>query len=220
VELKTDTVQAETVIVPSEPTDDMWLAATRVAPPDLKSWELREVWSAMLSAAPAVSLGGTNEETFPRRLTIKPERVELFGALQPQEADSVPTEGPGAAVVGLQDGRDMSGETVMGMRVAGWRWKTEIPLEVRGSAWAYSYASHYSTGPEDAERLFTESDVRALLASQAPSGEGGSEEVSVSRRQMAEWADRIDAATDQSNDGASYAVCIEMRAALSQDEKK
>ena len=59
------------------------------------------------------------------------------------------------------DGRDPSGETVMGMRVAGYRWKTPVL-----STWNWSFAAHWSTPGQhqaDVERLFTEDDVRALL---------------------------------------------------------
>jgi hypothetical protein len=60
--------------------------------------------------------------------------------------------------------RTMYGETVMGMKVAGYRWETPIPIELQGSETMPSYASHWSTGPKDSVRLFTEPDVRNLIA--------------------------------------------------------
>jgi len=65
------------------------------------------------------------------------------------------------------EGRDVSGETVMGMRVAGYRWKTPVL-----DTFSWSYASHWSTPGEhvEAERLFTEADVRRILSS-SPSQE-------------------------------------------------
>jgi hypothetical protein len=66
--------------------------------------------------------------------------------------------------------RDISGETVMGMRVAAWRWEVGKPADCTQEKWesvfpsgaGYQHASHWSTGPDDAERLFAEKDVRAL----------------------------------------------------------
>lgn len=55
--------------------------------------------------------------------------------------------------------RDASGETWMGMRVAAWQWKEDSPIGK-----LTSHATHWSTGPKDAERLYRESDIRALLA--------------------------------------------------------
>lgn len=67
------------------------------------------------------------------------------------------------------EGRDLSGETVLGMRVAGYRWERDV-LDTK--AWAY--ASHWSTPGENqqVERLFTEADVRAALSAQ-PAAHGG-----------------------------------------------
>lgn len=41
---------------------------------------------------------------------------------------------------------------VDGLDVAAWRWKTPIPEELGGS-FLWSHASHWSTGPKDAEKL-------------------------------------------------------------------
>lgn len=63
--------------------------------------------------------------------------------------------------------RTVEGETAMGMKVAGWRWESPVPVELQGSKFFYSYASHWSTGPVDAVRLFTETDVRNKIAEAA-----------------------------------------------------
>ncbi|CAH1655022.1 hypothetical protein CHELA1G11_10878 [Hyphomicrobiales bacterium] len=55
--------------------------------------------------------------------------------------------------------RDTIGETWMGMRVAAWQWKEQTPLGE-----ATRHTTHWSTGPKDAERLYRENDIRALLA--------------------------------------------------------
>lgn len=63
-------------------------------------------------------------------------------------------------VPGLDDvERDATGETWMGMRVAAWEWIVSSPLGELPH-----HATHWSTGPKDAERLYRESDIRALLA--------------------------------------------------------
>lgn len=64
--------------------------------------------------------------------------------------------------------RDMAGETVMGMRVAAWTWgeplnQANLATEAADSRTMDRFATHWSTGPAHAERLFRESDVRALL---------------------------------------------------------
>ena len=86
------------------------------------------------------------------------------------QAEALPSVGltggsplEGRPIIGKGLRRKLEGETVWNLPVAGYRWKTPIPAELQGSEWAYSYASHWSTGPEDAERLFTQADVRALL---------------------------------------------------------
>ena len=87
-------------------------------------------------------------------------RDEVLDALTsvPRQIDT-----PGAAPSGLT--RDLCGESLHGMRVAGWRWEFPIPPELQGSEHAYSFASHWSTGPQDSqERLYAESDVLNLLA--------------------------------------------------------
>ena len=58
-----------------------------------------------------------------------------------------------------QDGRDMSGENLMGMRVAAWREESRF-----GSEYGHTCSYHWSTpgaGAKNVERLFTETDVRA-----------------------------------------------------------
>jgi hypothetical protein len=62
------------------------------------------------------------------------------------------------------DGRDISGETVMGMRVAAYR---ETHPE-HGDKYGHSYSEHWSTPTKSpavkVERLFTEEQVRARIA--------------------------------------------------------
>ncbi|MFM9928169.1 hypothetical protein VLK31_34725 [Variovorax sp. H27-G14] len=57
---------------------------------------------------------------------------------------------------------DASGTTWKGMRAAGWVWEKPLPSPLVGTA--RNYASHWSTGPKDAERLYRESDVRRVLS--------------------------------------------------------
>ncbi len=72
------------------------------------------------------------------------------------------------------DGRDMSGETVLGMRVAAYR---ETHPE-HGDKYGHRYSEHWSTPnwkhPDvKVERLFTEADVRAALATPQPPADPG-----------------------------------------------
>lgn len=62
------------------------------------------------------------------------------------------------------DGRSLCDERVMGMVVAGYRWKQPVL-----DGWAWSYASHWSTPGEhrQAERLFAEPDVRIICEQRA-----------------------------------------------------
>lgn len=69
--------------------------------------------------------------------------------------------------------RTLEGEVVMGMKVAGWRWESPVPVELQGSEFFYSYASHWSTGPKSAVRLFTEEDVRNKIAEVLASKQNG-----------------------------------------------
>lgn len=58
--------------------------------------------------------------------------------------------------------------TWMGMPVRGWRWKArdaKNPQMFPPDGMVVHFATHWSTGPKDAERLYSESDIRALLAS-------------------------------------------------------
>ena len=48
-------------------------------------------------------------------------------------------------------------------KVSGYRWKTNIPEDL-GGGFGYSYASHWSTGPKDAEKLIRLSDHEASRA--------------------------------------------------------
>lgn len=91
---------------------------------------------------------------------------------------------PGASLTVLADGRDMSGETVMGMRVAAYRHPVDCPPDCDPDEWLRffrgsppnTYAEHWSTPGAhrtDVERLFAESDVRAMIAAtQQATGEG------------------------------------------------
>ena len=49
------------------------------------------------------------------------------------------------------------------VEVAGYRWKVKIPTELQGSDWRWCYASHWSTGPEDAEELMPVPQHQRLL---------------------------------------------------------
>lgn len=60
--------------------------------------------------------------------------------------------------------RTLEGETIMGVKVAGYRWETPVPKELQGSETYPSYASHWSTGPKDSVRLITEEDFRNKIA--------------------------------------------------------
>lgn len=86
-------------------------------------------------------------------------------------ADTPPLAGEGLDLEALEkrlpmrlpegiDGRDMCGETVMGMRVAGWREESRY-----GPEYGYTTSYHWSTpgaGAVNVERLFTEADVRKM----------------------------------------------------------
>lgn len=63
------------------------------------------------------------------------------------------------------EGRDLTGETVMGMRVAAYMWEEPSGFDPPSSTTVERFATHWSTpGKRDnAERLFRESDVRRLL---------------------------------------------------------
>ena len=64
------------------------------------------------------------------------------------------------------DGRDVSGETAFGLRVAAWRYRQGDETEKL----PHHYAEHWSTpgaGARGVERLFTEDQVRTLLATAA-----------------------------------------------------
>lgn len=63
---------------------------------------------------------------------------------------------------------DASGTTWMGMRAVGWTWDDPAPAAFGGTL--RKFATHWSTGPKDAERLYRESDVRALIAALSPKG--------------------------------------------------
>ncbi len=75
--------------------------------------------------------------------------------------------------VALTDGRDMCGETVMGMRVAAYREPIRCPADVDPAAFEEffrrgkpnTYSEHWSTPGKGAvvERLFLEADVRTSL---------------------------------------------------------
>lgn len=67
------------------------------------------------------------------------------------------------------DGRDISVETVLGMRVAAWSWEEPInqaylASEKPSHITMTRFATHWSTGPAHAERLFRERDIRVLLS--------------------------------------------------------
>lgn len=65
------------------------------------------------------------------------------------------TPSQGASLV--EEGRDITGETVLGMRVAAYR----EPVEVEGVGnVGHRYSEHWSTPGQGAERLFSEADVR------------------------------------------------------------
>lgn len=59
--------------------------------------------------------------------------------------------------------RDIAGETVMGMRVVAWMWEESTELANPSSQTTDRFATHWSTGPDHAERLFRESEVLALV---------------------------------------------------------
>lgn len=62
--------------------------------------------------------------------------------------------------------RDVTGETWMGMRVAAYQWEAPIHNSdaIPTERTMTRHATHWSTGPKDSERLYRESDIRALLA--------------------------------------------------------
>lgn len=60
------------------------------------------------------------------------------------------------------DGRDLSGETYLGFRVAAWRYRGHADEDF----WPHRYAEHWSTpgaGAREVERLFTEDQLRAAI---------------------------------------------------------
>lgn len=61
---------------------------------------------------------------------------------------------------------DINGATWLGMRVAGWTWDEDAfsPDQFPSENTMRHYASHWSTGPHNAERLYRESDIIALLS--------------------------------------------------------
>lgn len=74
-----------------------------------------------------------------------------------------------AAQLGLTNDNvelDINGATWLGMRVAGWTWEEDAfsPDQLPSENSIRLYASHWSTGPHNAERLYRESDIAALLS--------------------------------------------------------
>jgi hypothetical protein len=53
------------------------------------------------------------------------------------------------------------------VEVVGYRWKYHIPKEIQGSSWSFAYASHWSTGPKDAEPLMTVAQHNRIVAAMA-----------------------------------------------------
>lgn len=82
--------------------------------------------------------------------------------------------------------RTMSGETVLGHRVAAWRYHGHFDNPAHG----YRYCEHWSTpgnGAVNVERLFTETQVRTILTalSEASAREGGLEGALIQMRDAA-----------------------------------
>jgi len=76
-----------------------------------------------------------------------------------------------AAATAQEGVQDVSGHTWLGMRAAGWMWEEPNPINSRGGETLRHYASHWSTGPKTAERLYRESDIHKLLASRSEAPE-------------------------------------------------
>ena len=110
--------------------------------------------------------------------------ADLIEAALRLASDSLLASAPSSLAGG--EVRDVSGETVMGMRVAAYRHPASCPPDLDKSEWLAffngsppnTYCEHWSTPGEhrtDVERLFTEADVRRILAAlspEAPAREG------------------------------------------------
>ncbi|WP_128827838.1 hypothetical protein [Achromobacter mucicolens] len=78
---------------------------------------------------------------------------------------------------------DCNGATWLGMRVAGWTWEEDAfsPDQVPRDNAVRCYADHWSTGPHNAERLYRESDVAALLSKLQTTGPHAQQPLSLSK---------------------------------------
>lgn len=76
---------------------------------------------------------------------------------------------PKAPAEGAGDERTIDGETVLGFKVAAWRYQNASDAD--GAPYGYRYCEHWSTpgnGAKAVERLFTETQLRDALRTQAP----------------------------------------------------
>jgi hypothetical protein len=89
---------------------------------------------------------------------VQPSRDELFAFIDALASRPTTPE----AQLAEEDGRDLSGETYLGLRVAAWREESR-----HGEKYGHVYSEHWSTpgaGAKNVERLFTESQVAVLTA--------------------------------------------------------
>lgn len=93
--------------------------------------------------------------------------AEDIDAMLNQAPIATPPAAP-AVTEGASDvQRTINGESWRGMPVAGYLWTREFEVPQGGFRSLKEYASHWSTGPKHAERLYRQCDVEKLLAAPA-----------------------------------------------------
>ena len=99
---------------------------------------------------------------------IKRELLErLLYSSSPERFDATEYNAARAELFAILANPTQQGEAV---EVVAWRWKYQIPKEIAGSEWDWSFASHWSTGPKDAEPLMTVAQHQRIMAASVPAG--------------------------------------------------
>ncbi len=108
------------------------------------------------------------------QIAILEHQAELDQAALRNSVGNCPSDGPAVDAEPLCDQvvYRSDGAFWLGMPVRGWRWELPAPDHPQNSTpngQRIHFASHWSTGPKNAERLYSEEDIRSLLARYMPS---------------------------------------------------